>query len=405
MRSLLSISAKNFLSLREVDVPLNDLSVLVGPNGAGKSNLLRVVQFLGDTARLDLGPAIDLHGGFSRLRFRGESSAEGRATRIELGVTGLFTPHSSVTAPDVYRLRFGQLGDAKPKVRLSHRSEEFVFKRTQGRGRRITVSGSKVSIQRDDAEAGTVTKEKALANTSAGLSTLPRLGAADGGEQINMLAGMLTTFRVFEVNVPAARTPTSGGSANASALEANAANLAAFLQWLRDTWPDTFAQYVEDLRFVAPSVQGLNFVAVGGPASSAVAVRLKERGLHGETEMSEASFGTIRAMALLAMLHDPHPPRITCVEEIDHGLHPNALDRLVERMRDASLKTQLLVATHSPALANRLLPEELIVCERDVDSGASRMPAISAAEMRRMTAASNLGLGELWFSGALGGAP
>ena len=155
---------------------------------------------------------------------------------------------------------------------------------------------------------------------------------------------------------------------------------------------------------IAPSVKGVEFVNIGGVDDNAVALKIRERGLAGLTNMSEASFGTIRAMALLAMLHDPNPPKITCVEEIDHGLHPHALDRIVERLRSASQRTQLLVVTHSPALANRLKPKELIVCERDYESGASIIPAVESDMIALMAEESDLSLGELWFSGVLGGA-
>jgi len=121
------------------------------------------------------------------------------------------------------------------------------------------------------------------------------------------------------------------------------------------------------------------------------------------TNMAEASFGTVRALALLAMLHDPNPPKLTCVEEIDHGLHPHALDRIVERMRSASKRTQLLAVTHSPALANRLNPKELVVCERDYEGRGSLIPAIESSKVEAMANASGLLPGELWFSGALGG--
>jgi predicted ATPase len=59
-------------------------------------------------------------------------------------------------------------------------------------------------------------------------------------------------------------------------------------------------------------------------------VVLQERGLRRVTQLADASFGTIRLLGLLALLHDPQPPALTCVEEIDHGLHPQALELLVE---------------------------------------------------------------------------
>jgi predicted ATPase len=106
---------------------------------------------------------------------------------------------------------------------------------------------------------------------------------------------------------------------------------------------------------------------------------------------------------LLALLYDPEPPALTCVEEIDHGLHPQALSLLVERLREASERTQFLIATHSPALTDRLKPEELLICERR-DDGSSAIPALSLDQVEKIVADSEgLPLGELWFSGALGG--
>jgi len=412
MRSLLSIRATNFLSLQHVDVELQDLSVLVGPNGVGKSNLLRVIQFLGDTARLDLVPAIATHGGFDRLLFRTEEEErKERAPRITLGITGLITGNSSDNAPDQYELSFWQtvmstgIRPTRP-ITIVRRREEFAFKRTKGRGRRITVSGSKVEFERSTAAGSSQQGSKTipLAATSSGLSTLPRLGMEDGGEQINMLAELFTTFRVFEIDAQKARAPSRFVAERASKLESDAGNLSAFLRWLNLEHPDVFELLEEDLRHIVPSVINIKFELIGGSDDATFAIQLVERGLKGSTSLAEASFGTIRALALLAMLHDPNPPRLTCVEEIDHGLHPHALDRIVERMRSASKRTQLLVVSHSPALANRLQPNELIVCERDYETGGSSIPAISSEQVAAMARESGLLPGELWFSGALGGA-
>ncbi len=135
-------------------------------------------------------------------------------------------------------------------------------------------------------------------------------------------------------------------------------------------------------------------------------MRLVERGLKDSTYLDDASFGTVRILALLAVLYDPDPPLLTCIEEVDHGLHPYVFDRLVERLHEASQRTQLLIATHSPALVNRLQPEELLVCERAPD-GSTRLPAIPSDSIRAKELAvdGRMGLGELWFSGGLGGVP
>jgi predicted ATPase len=68
---LLRLKVSNFRSLRDAEVRLGALNVLVGPNGAGKSSLLDVIAFLGDAIREDLAPALDRRGGFDRVLFRG----------------------------------------------------------------------------------------------------------------------------------------------------------------------------------------------------------------------------------------------------------------------------------------------------------------------------------------------
>jgi len=159
---------------------------------------------------------------------------------------------------------------------------------------------------------------------------------------------------------------------------------------------------VADACEVLPQLEDIEFEYPSGPAREVVVV-LRERGLRRPTQLADASYGTIRLLGLLALLYDPDPPALTCVEEIDHGLHPQALELVVERLREASRRTQFLIATHSPTLANRLRPEELVVCERRED-GASVIPALSTEDIRRIVEASeDAPLGELWFSGALGG--
>ncbi len=391
MRPLHHITATNFLSLAKVSVELQDLSVLVGPNGAGKSNFLKLIQFLGDTARLDLGPALALHGGFDAICFRGS-----RQAHVAIGVQARVTQHASDTALDAYTLSFSKRGH------VLQRSESFTYKRTRGAGRRITAKGKKLEIHDDD--RAVVSRE--LTESSAILSTLPRLGRADGGEQVQAMADLFQSFRVFEVDVAAARQPAAAAGeeheASPPQLASNANNLAGFLEWLSRAHPETFALLVDDLRFMLPSLKQLHFEAFGG-SRRAVALTLEERGLRGRMPLAAASFGTVRALALLAMLHDPNPPTLTCVEELDHGLHPYALDRVVERLRSAKLRTQLLVATHSPALVNRLEASELVVCERDSTTGATLLPAVDPREVAAMRDKSDLGLGELWFSGALVG--
>lgn len=385
------LAVENFRSLRAVEVHLAPLNVLVGPNGAGKSNLLDVIAFLGDATRGDLEPALAKRGGFARLHFRGDPDANS-PVRIEVETT----TGSTGEAADAYALSFTSVRSPNdPRHPTIRRKEDFWLTEGAGEPRHISITGGR--IQFHGADAGTVS----VREDSLGLSLLPRLSPERGGERVEALADLFASFRVFDVDVAAARQPAQEEISDR--LSDDASNLAAFLFYLARNHPDRFAELHRDVRAFIPGVESLEFTPIGG-AGSGVVLNLVETGLRGSTRLREASFGSIRALALLALLYDPAPPQLTCIEEIDHGLHPHILDRIVELLRQASHQTQFLIATHSPALVNRLKPDELIVCERGEDS-SSHIPAIDPDTVRAMEQElrGEIGLGELWFSGALGG--
>lgn len=394
---LIELEVQNFRSLRKITVPLGPLNVLVGPNGAGKSNVLEVFRFLADVIRTDLEPALELRGGFEELAFWGGEKAPA-SFQIKLKAT--WTAYSSETAPDEYTLRVVRRShDARSSLQ---RRESFQFKRTQGRGRRITISGQKVIVESISRDKETSQEHLfGIQRLSSGLSTLPRLSDDEGGTEVATVAQRLASFRVFDVGVGEARRPARFPRSHET-LEDDASNLAAFLLFLQSRDDGTFDQLVDDATEVLPQLDDIGFAYPSGPAREVVVV-LHERGLRRPTQLADASYGTIRLLGLLALLYDPDPPALTCVEEIDHGLHPQALELLVERLREASERTQFLIATHSPAFADRLKPEELVVCERR-DDGSSAIPAIPEAKVRDIAATSDdLPLGRLWFSGVLGG--
>lgn len=93
-------------------------------------------------------------------------------------------------------------------------------------------------------------------------------------------------------------------------------------------------------------------------------------------QLSEAGFkvpgwmlstGTLRMLALLALLRHPEPPPLILVEEIENGLDPRSVHLIVEEIRTAVLSghTQVVLTTHSPYLLDLLALEHLVVVERD----------------------------------------
>ena len=402
MATITRVKAENFLSFRRIDETLGPLNVLVGPNGAGKTNVLKIFEFLGTVARSELAPAIHALGGFDHVLFRGTGRS---SATVKLQLEGLVTPHSSSNAPDEYRLSFSRINQvraARASLRETfRRNEELVFKRYRGPGRRITLSGGRVTVGTSAPASDSPQQELKIETQATGLGTLRRLSEAYGSPEWNAFAEVVEQLRLFEIDVQSIKKPAS--LFNSTQLEPDASNLAAFLLHLREGHAAVFTAICDDVKFVYPSFAGFEFTELGG-ADAAVRVDVREAYLNGATPLARASFGTIRAIALFAMLHDPNPPRLTALEEIDHGLHPHALDRIVERLRQASRTTQIILATHSPALVNRLTLPELLIVERDSSTGASRMFRPSSTLVGRLKRETGYELGELWFSGALGGA-
>jgi predicted ATPase len=385
-----SINVKGFRSLAEVAVPLKPLTVLVGPNGSGKTNVLNVLRFLASTIRFDLTTAIELFGGYERLlRDDGESRA------IKITIEAVVTEHAHDNARDRYSLTLRQR-----RRSAIHRSEDFTFKRVSGPGRRITVNGSTVTIKTVDPRSKGRQLELADEQT-AGLSILPKLAPGQGGEGIDDFAKFISSIQVLEPNVTEAR---AASRLYGSPLAEDASNLADALLRLREQEPQAFRDVQRDLSRCLPGVDQIGFATEGGSARSVVA-QLIESGLANPIDLADASFGTVRLLSMLVALHDPNPPPFVAIEEVDHGLHPYAIDVLVDALRTASERTQVLVTTHSPTLVNRLEPDELVVCDRDHDSGASLIPAVDVRGLAHAAEASELRLGELWFSGAVGGVP
>ncbi|WP_292086695.1 AAA family ATPase [Brevundimonas sp.] len=278
-----------------------------------------------------------------------------------------------------------------------------MLKRTAGRGRRIELTGGSFEVADTTPGRGDSTTDKvSVQPSSSGLAILRRLGKQYDAGQVEELAEIFEDLRLFEVDVEAVRKPTS--TEEAWRLRPDASNLAAFLLWMRGESSHSFDTLCEDVKYVLPGFEGFVFTELGG-SNNSIRLDIKEQHLEGTTPLARASFGTIRSIALFAMLHDPSPPKLTCLEEVDHGLHPYALDRLVDRLREASEKTQIIVATHSPALINRLTPEDLVVFERDERTGGTRIVDLKPGLVRKMQQNSGYGLGELWFSGSLGGVP
>ncbi len=114
------------------------------------------------------------------------------------------------------------------------------------------------------------------------------------------------------------------------------------------------------------------------------------------------SDGTLKFLCLMAILLDPEPPRLLCIEEPEVGLHPDALVLIADALREASTRMQVVVTTHSDALVDRFSdePETIVVCERGSDE-STQLGRLSRSGLQEWL--QEYSLGDLWRRGELGG--
>jgi len=131
-------------------------------------------------------------------------------------------------------------------------------------------------------------------------------------------------------------------------------------------------------------------------------VYIVEEGLRDPSSSFRVSDGTLKFLCILAILLNPSPQPLVCIEEPELGLHPDAVHLVAQAIVEASQRMQLIVTTHSDALIDALSdrPESVLVCENDVGSG-TRFERLSRKRLNGWL--DRYTLGEIWRKGEIGG--
>lgn len=152
-------------------------------------------------------------------------------------------------------------------------------------------------------------------------------------------------------------------------LRRDGANIADYLLEIRSLSLEAFNGIVQAMAYVLPYARDLQ---------PAVTSELERKAY---LQLSEADFklpgwmlstGTLRVLALLAVLRHPNPPPLVVIEEIENGLDPRSLHLLVEEIRTAVLAgvTQVVITTHSPYLLDLLTLDQIVLVTRNEEGHA-----------------------------------
>ena len=367
VRGLLSFGPKG------IDLELEPLNVLIGPNGSGKSNLLAALALLRATTE-DLGAYLDATGGKDEWFWRGHISSK-----------GIWTPSQGITATT--RLPAG-------KGTLSHGLSPF----PRGGGKWLIEEG----LQRrnkagDDVvfifDSGVLPLPDGFTESQSVISQADCLPNSD---EIRWLSSQYAGIRLYRNWTFGVSTPTRQGQStelSGDALAESADNLANVIAGFSASRRERLTHY---LRRFYDRVVGISTPVRDGKVSLVI-----EESDGGEMPASRLSDGTLRYLIILAVLLDPNPPPLIGIEEPELGLHPDIIPDIAKLMIEASERTQLVVATHSPVFVDELTerPSSIIACEHyDGETHCHRVnpESLKAWQGER-------GLGEVWSMGGIGG--
>jgi len=368
------------------ELRLRPLNVLIGPNGSGKSNVIEAIELLRATPT-GLASAIRDGGGVREWLWKGEGRA--RATlEARLARSG----QSSLR----YRLRFAAAG-ARTEV-IDEAIEEadndtpdakdliFYYRFQDGHpALRVRAETRLRSLPRDSLAA-----DESVLSQRKDPETYPELSWC--ATQFSRIQ----TFREWSFGRNTALRQPQSADLPTDILLPDAKNLGLILNQLEhsDAGPELNAA----LHRFLPRFQRVSTLVQGGT----VQFYLHEEGLNSPVPSTRLSDGTLRFLAMGAVLLMPTPPPLICLEEPELGLHPDALSLVAELLVAASARAQVIVTTHSDALVSALTDhvESVLVCEH---RGGTELRTLDAERLKHWL--DRYRLGDLWRMGELGGNP
>ncbi len=268
----------------------------------------------------------------------------------------------------------------------------------------LASAGSGLLLFRFNPPFADLTAQLECAADGAGRS-LRIIGGHDVSSRWNDLVARLAAVRVVALDPAALARPSSAGAP--ILLGDDGTHLPAALDRVQREQPETFARIVAEFCRVLPEYRSIGCSTAPDGARRLVAEIVGEARLLGAEDLSQ---GTLVLLGLLVLTQVRPLPSILCLEEVDRGIHPRLLREIHDLLHCISEPvngkpgTQILTTTHSPFLLDlfRDQLEEVIVAQKR--GAEAYFERLSDREDLR-GAIGTASLGDLWYSGILGGVP
>ena len=380
MPEIKRIGIERFRRLTNIDLEMRPMMVTIGANGSGKTSFMDALSLVAASAKGSLNQRLNDMSGAAEVITRGRLGDI--VLRAEMDV-----PYYE---PLQYNLRVAPQGQGYtiPEETLTQARDGFPepFKYIE------SLNGDIHFYDTDT--RGLVRPNWEHDSLESALSQVPKMFQQP--EEMRRTLSSVTQYHVLDVGQ---RSPVKLPQQLRPALlpGANGEDLAPFLYNLRESNHEKYEAIEDSLKAAFPGFEALAFPIV---AAGMISMTWKDRAFRNPIYMHQLSEGTLRFLWLVSLLQSPGLSTITMIDEPEVSLHPELLALLAELMREASGRTQIVVATHSDRLVRFLKPSEVVVMDLGEDGGAS-MTWADTLDLDGWL--SEYSLDEVWQMGAMGG--
>ena len=406
------IKVTNFKSFGNLEIELGNFNVLIGPNAAGKSNFVHIFEFLRDIVSSGLNNAVSMQGGVEYLRNINIGSSE----RLSINVVstqelGLFRRlRENLIGTKIYEtiyefaLKFNKRGSgfriAEDKliqkckfVRLDRPGKkikeilgdgEIIIFSTNGKVKIDLNIPERVPLKKEDIFPPFLPEEK-LPNRTLLLETSYFL--------IRLLEGIFRDISIydFDPKLPKKATPITGKAE----LEEDGSNLSIILKNITEN-KEKRRKLFNLVKDLLPFVENLD---VEKFADKSLLFKLQETYFKNQyLPASLISDGTINITALIIALYFEKKP-LVIIEEPERNIHPYLISKVVDMMKDASQKKQIIVTTHNPEIVKYAGLDNILLVSRDKNGFSKISRPIDKEEIR--TFLEHIGIEELYVQDLL----
>ena len=356
-----TFAVQGYRSLRELVLPLRQLSVITGANGSGKSSVYRSLRLMADVAQNAVVASLAREGGLPSTYWAGPETIARTVRQGTHSVEGLAKRH-------VASLKLGFGGDGygyaidlgyppppppptmfelDPRIKRECIWHGPVYRKASGlvdrRNNFVWLSTTR------DEEPVMLTQH--LSDTDSMLASV-----ADPQRAPEMLAvrEALRGWRFYDQFRTDAESPARAAQIGTftPVLYHDGSNLAAALQTIIEIRSDeALAATLED------AFPGSRLCVEN--QNGRFELQLQQHGLLRPLSAAELSDGTLRYLLLAAALLTTRPPELMVLNEPETSLHPNLLPALARLIVAAAAHTQIIVVSHAEDLVEILASSPL----------------------------------------------